>query len=60
MSSVTSVNEMTADFTVDLYFRLKWHDRRVLYPECEQRPFLLLEATEIDRLWIPDVYFIGE
>ncbi|XP_037078829.1 glycine receptor subunit alphaZ1-like [Pollicipes pollicipes] len=60
VSSVTSVSELAADFTVDLYFRLKWHDRRVAYPDCEKRPFLLLESTEIDRLWIPDVYFIGE
>ena len=57
MLAVTSVNELDSEFSVALYLRLKWHDPRILFPECVKRPFLLIETSEIDRIWLPDVIF---
>ncbi|KAF0300889.1 Glycine receptor subunit alphaZ1 [Amphibalanus amphitrite] len=58
--AVTSVSELQSDFSVALYLRLKWRDPRIVFPTCLRRPFLLIETGEIDRLWLPDVYFVDD
>ncbi|KAF0290307.1 Glycine receptor subunit alpha-2 [Amphibalanus amphitrite] len=56
--SVTEINEMTQDFTVDMYFRMHWTDFRITYPACEESSFVILDREQIDQIWVPDIYFI--
>ena len=58
--AVTSVSELQSDFSVALYLRLKWRDPRITFPACLRRSFLLIETSEIDRIWLPDVYFVDD
>ena len=56
--SVTEINEMTQDFTVDMYFRMYWTDFRISFPACEKASFVILDREQIDQIWVPDIYFI--
>ena len=56
--SVTEINEMTQDFTVDMYFRMYWTDFRIKFPVCEDSSFVILDREQIDQIWMPDIYFI--
>ncbi|XP_043243035.1 glycine receptor subunit alphaZ1-like [Amphibalanus amphitrite] len=58
--SITEINELRQDFTVDLYLRMYWVDFRIKYPVCEKRPFIVLNHAQLDKIWIPDIFFKQE
>ena len=58
--SITEINELRQDFTVDLYLRMYWVDFRIKYPVCETRPFVILNPAQLDKIWMPDVFFKQE
>ena len=48
------------DFTVDMYFRQFWQDKRL---EFERRPTLenlVVGAEYIHQIWTPDTFFVNE
>jgi len=48
------------DFTVDMYFRQFWQDKRL---EFERRPNLenlVVGAEYIHQIWTPDTFFVNE
>ena len=55
--SITEINEMSQDFTVDLYLRMIWHDYRLLFPVCELRPFIIMDSDQLEDVWRPDLFF---
>ncbi|KAF0300685.1 Glycine receptor subunit alphaZ1 [Amphibalanus amphitrite] len=57
VASITDINEMEQEFTVDIYFRMWWSDHRIRFPVCERRSFVLLDQAQLDQLWMPDLYF---
>lgn len=57
IASITEINEKRQDFTVDLYFRMSWRDHRISYPVCEDRAFVIIAQKELDRIWMPDIYY---
>ena len=57
VASITDINEIEQEFTVDVYFRMWWSDHRIRYPVCEAKPFVILDPAHLERLWIPDLYF---
>ena len=46
------------EYTVDMYFRTEWYDPRLTYNEIEQG--LNLNAEMVEKVWVPDTYFVNE
>jgi len=47
------------DFSTDLDFRATWSDPRLQYPSHNDDP-IYIPYTNINRFWIPDLYFPNE
>ena len=41
-----------------IHFRMYWEDRRLAYKEPVSS--IIIPPSDIDSLWIPDVYFTNE
>ncbi|KAK3099756.1 hypothetical protein FSP39_009158 [Pinctada imbricata] len=59
--SVDSLNEMSMDYSVDLYLRQTWYDWRLSFVN-ESSPFNRLELGQmmIEKVWVPDSFFSNE
>ncbi|XP_037074486.1 glycine receptor subunit alpha-4-like [Pollicipes pollicipes] len=55
--SITEINEIRQDFTVDMYFHLYWTDFRITFPVCEDSPFIIVDQELVDKIWMPDIFF---
>ncbi|XP_072040419.1 glycine receptor subunit alpha-2-like isoform X6 [Amphiura filiformis] len=56
--SIGPINEVLMEYTVDMYFRTEWVDPRLTYTEIDQG--LNLNAEMVEKVWIPDAYFVNE
>lgn len=41
-----------------MYFRTEWYDPRLTYNEIDRS--LNLNAEMVERVWVPDTYFVNE
>ena len=55
---LSNVNLFLQDFTLDLFFRVQWHDPRLVYDEVEED--LIINNKIIHKFWTPDIYFPNE
>ncbi|KAK3100125.1 hypothetical protein FSP39_015107, partial [Pinctada imbricata] len=59
--ALDSLNEITMDYSIHLYLRQSWNDRRLDFGN-HTNSFDRLELSQkvIDKAWIPDTYFVDE
>ncbi|XP_037087571.1 glutamate-gated chloride channel-like [Pollicipes pollicipes] len=64
IASITEINEMRQDFTVDLYFRMWWSDFRILFPVCEDKGFIIIDHAELKfsyyfvQMYLPSILIV--
>ncbi|XP_038055632.1 gamma-aminobutyric acid receptor subunit alpha-6-like [Patiria miniata] len=56
--SVGPVTESQMQYTIDMYFRQQWIDERLRF--TGDVTVLSLNSEMVDRLWVPDTYFVNE
>ncbi|XP_072020849.1 glycine receptor subunit alpha-2-like [Amphiura filiformis] len=59
VESLGPIRESTLDFSVTMYFRMRWHDHRLSYHD-DNVTVLVLKNTDMEKLWVPDLYFLYE
>ncbi|XP_054721261.1 gamma-aminobutyric acid receptor subunit beta-like [Uloborus diversus] len=58
--SISSVNEVQMDFTLDFYFRQSWKDDRLAFKTRHALESLTVGAEVADLIWVPDTFFANE
>ncbi|XP_072020848.1 glycine receptor subunit alpha-2-like [Amphiura filiformis] len=59
VESLGPIRESTLDFSVTMYFRMRWHDHRLSY-QNDNVTELVLKNNDMEKLWVPDLYFLYE
>ncbi|KAK3715500.1 hypothetical protein QZH41_011449, partial [Actinostola sp. cb2023] len=54
--SIDSINVVDMDYTLDIFLRQEWRDERMIH---ELNTTLFLSNTVMDRIWMPDSYFVN-
>lgn len=57
---ISSVSEVSMDFTSDFYFRQKWIDSRLSFKSAEGIESLSVGSEVGERIWVPDTFFANE
>ncbi|XP_060084283.1 glycine receptor subunit alpha-3-like [Ylistrum balloti] len=58
--SMDSVKEVSMDYTITIFLRQKWVDKRLTYPKVPGMNMLELDSRMIDKVWVPDTIFSNE
>ncbi|XP_066250706.1 gamma-aminobutyric acid receptor subunit beta isoform X2 [Euwallacea similis] len=58
--SISSLNEVRMDFTLDFYFRQFWTDPRLAFRKRPQVEMLSVGSEFITNIWVPDTFFVNE
>uniref|UniRef100_A0AAR5Q1C1 Gamma-aminobutyric acid receptor subunit beta n=1 Tax=Dendroctonus ponderosae TaxID=77166 RepID=A0AAR5Q1C1_DENPD len=58
--SISSLNEVQMDFTLDFYFRQFWTDPRLAFRRQAQVEMLSVGSEFITNIWVPDTFFVNE
>ncbi|XP_052794160.1 glycine receptor subunit alpha-2-like [Mya arenaria] len=48
------------EYSMDIFLRQKWEDRRLRYGNTSELPWLELDNKMMDRVWVPDTFFPNE
>lgn len=57
---ISSVSEVSMDFTSDFYFRQKWIDSRLSFQSGHGIESLSVGSEVGDKIWVPDTFFANE
>lgn len=57
---ISSVSEVSMDFTSDFYFRQKWIDSRLSFKSADGIESLSVGSEVGERIWVPDTFFANE
>ncbi len=59
---IPDISELNFEFTVAFFFRLQWLDPRLKFNPVEYRNLshIMIHPGEIEKLWIPEIYFKNE
>ena len=57
---ISSVSEVSMDFTSDFYFRQVWIDERLSFQRQEGIEELSVGAEVAKKIWVPDTFFANE
>uniref|UniRef100_A0A452V9G6 Gamma-aminobutyric acid type A receptor subunit theta n=1 Tax=Ursus maritimus TaxID=29073 RepID=A0A452V9G6_URSMA len=57
VSSIEQISEMTMDYTITMFFHQTWKDPRLAYHETNLN--LTLDYRMLEKLWVPDCYFLN-
>ncbi|KAL3880086.1 hypothetical protein ACJMK2_032355 [Sinanodonta woodiana] len=62
VDSFDSISEANMDFTVTVFLHLSWPDTRFtrIYPKIDNDLYIEIDSKNLDKLWIPDLYFPNE
>lgn len=58
--SIDSINEISMDFSLNLFLYQQWVDPRLNYTKYSDFPNLELDQKMIENVWVPDTYFPNE
>ncbi|WAQ98151.1 GLRA2-like protein [Mya arenaria] len=60
IQTIYSVTETSMEYSMDIFLRQKWEDRRLRYGNTSELPWLELDNKMMDRVWVPDTFFPNE
>lgn len=58
--SIDSIRDTNMDYAMSFYFRQRWIDERLRYNESYGIDVIELDTKIMERIWVPDVYFVNE
>ncbi|XP_041360161.1 glycine receptor subunit alpha-3-like isoform X2 [Gigantopelta aegis] len=58
--SFDSISETTMDYSLSIFLRQKWQDRRLTYEPLNNIEALELDARIMSKIWVPDLFFANE
>ncbi|XP_062578561.1 glycine receptor subunit alpha-2-like [Saccostrea cucullata] len=58
--SIDSINELSMDYTLNLFIRQTWMDPRLNFSHLSNISMLELDQKHIGDVWVPDTYFQNE
>ncbi|XP_052791563.1 glycine receptor subunit alpha-2-like [Mya arenaria] len=60
IQNIYSVTETSMEYSMDIFLRQKWEDKRLEYGNTSELPWLELDNKMMSRVWIPDTFFPNE
>ncbi|XP_033742236.1 glycine receptor subunit alpha-3-like [Pecten maximus] len=58
--SIDSLNEVSMDYSMTIFLRQKWVDKRLVYKPVPGMSMLELDSRMIEKVWVPDTIFSNE
>ncbi|XP_021364037.1 glycine receptor subunit alpha-4-like isoform X2 [Mizuhopecten yessoensis] len=58
--SINTLTEVTMDYTMTIFLRQKWADKRLAYQPVKGMTMLELNSRMIEKVWVPDTIFSNE
>jgi len=58
--TISSLSEVTMDFTLDMYFRQYWRDGRLSFQRQPGVEILSVSTEYLRNMWVPDTFFANE
>ncbi|KAL3070837.1 hypothetical protein niasHT_039469 [Heterodera trifolii] len=58
--TISAISEVSMDYTVDLYLRQFWHDRRLAFTAFKGHNNLTVGIDMVKSIWTPDTFFPNE
>ncbi|CAH1776416.1 unnamed protein product [Owenia fusiformis] len=58
INSISSINELQMDYSVNTYFRQRWTDPRLSFTRFNHS--LTLNYNQVERIWVPDTFVSNE
>ncbi|XP_069129491.1 glycine receptor subunit alpha-2-like [Argopecten irradians] len=58
--SIDSLNEVSMDYSMTIFLRQKWVDKRLMYEQVPGMNMLELDSRMIEKVWVPDTIFSNE
>ncbi|XP_070553899.1 gamma-aminobutyric acid receptor subunit beta-3-like isoform X2 [Ptychodera flava] len=56
--NINSISEVNMDYTITMYFRQYWQDKRLQYDASLGN--ISFDARLADKIWVPDTYFVND
>ncbi|XP_053400592.1 glycine receptor subunit alpha-2-like [Mercenaria mercenaria] len=60
IQNIYSVSESSMDYSLDIFLRQKWEDKRLKYENMTDLEWLEMDNKMMDKVWVPDTYFSNE
>ncbi|XP_052795316.1 glycine receptor subunit alpha-2-like isoform X2 [Mya arenaria] len=60
IQNIYSVTETSMEYSMDIFLRQKWEDKRLKYGNTSELPWLELDNKIMDSVWVPDTFFPNE
>ncbi|XP_033112944.1 gamma-aminobutyric acid receptor subunit beta-3-like isoform X2 [Anneissia japonica] len=58
IASINSFSEVNMEYTITMYFRQYWQDKRLSY--SKELGNISLDGRQADNIWVPDTYFVND
>ncbi|XP_071951888.1 gamma-aminobutyric acid receptor subunit beta-3-like isoform X2 [Antedon mediterranea] len=58
IASINSFSEVNMEYTITMYFRQYWQDKRLQY--TKELGNISLDGRQADNIWVPDTYFVND
>ncbi|XP_052794159.1 glycine receptor subunit alpha-2-like isoform X2 [Mya arenaria] len=60
IQNIYSVSVTSMEYSMDIFLRQKWEDRRLEYGNTSELPWLELDNKIMGSVWVPDTFFPNE
>ncbi|XP_052795135.1 glycine receptor subunit alpha-4-like isoform X1 [Mya arenaria] len=58
--SIDSISETNMDFSISMFLRQRWFDKRLMYTPRADMVRLEMDSASIARVWVPDLFMPAE